>query len=76
MLVSRWGNSLAVRLPRKLVDEMGLAPGDELAIVDVVQRTLVVEKDERRTRALERLAALNWDLPKDYKFDRDEVNER
>jgi antitoxin MazE len=55
---------------------MGLRAGDELDIVDVAERTLIVQKEDRRKVALERLASLNWPLPPDYKFDRDEANER
>ena len=76
MRVSKWGNSLAVRLPKTLVEKMGLRAGDELIIVDVVERTLVVQKEDRRKAALERLASRNWILPPGYKFDRDEANER
>lgn len=76
MQVSKWGDSLAVRLPKALVEKMGLSAGDELNIVDVVERTLVVQKEDRRKAALERLATLNWTLPPDYKFGRDEANER
>ena len=76
MRVSKWGNSLAVRLPKTLVEKMGLRAGDELNIVDVVERTLVVQKEDRRKAALERLASRNWILPPGYKFDRDEANER
>ena len=76
MRVSKWGNSLAVRLPKTLVEKMGLRAGDELNIVDVVERTLVVQKEDRRKAALERLASRNWTLPPGYKFDRDEANER
>jgi antitoxin MazE len=74
--VSKWGNSLAVRLPKALVDRLGLKEGDELNVVEVTERTLVVEKEERRKAALERLGTLNWTLPPDYTFDRDEANER
>jgi antitoxin MazE len=35
-----------------------------------------VQKEDRRKAALERLATRNWTLPPDYKFDRDEANER
>jgi antitoxin MazE len=63
MLVSKWGDGLAVRLPNALVEKMGLSAGDELNIVDVVERTLVVQKQDRRKAALERLASLNWTLP-------------
>jgi antitoxin MazE len=76
MRVSKWGTSLAVRLPKALVEKMGLRAGDELNIVDLVERTLVVQKEDQRKAALDRLASRNWTLPPDYKFDRDEANER
>ena len=37
MQVSKWGDSLAVRLPKALVEKKGLRAGDELNIVDVVE---------------------------------------
>jgi antitoxin MazE len=77
MLVSKWGNSLAVRLPKALVDELGLKEGDELNLVAAGNCAIEVEtKEAQRRRALERMAARNWTLPLDYKFDRDEANER
>lgn len=77
MQVSKWGNSLAVRLPKALVDELGLKVGDELNVVAAGNGAIEVETKERRRKiALERLASLNWTLPADYKFDRDEANER
>ena len=77
MLISKWGNSLAVRLPKALVDQLGLKEGDELNIVAAKDGTIEVEtKEQRRRRALERMAERNWTLPPDYKFDRDEANER
>ena len=76
MQVSKWGDSLAVRLSKALVDKMGLRAGDALDIVDVAGRTLVVQKGDRRKAALERLASRNWTLSPDYKFDRDQANER
>ncbi len=76
MQVSRWGNSLAVRLPKKLVDDMSLVEGDKIDVVEVVNRTLMVEKDQRRKRAQENMRLRGWTAPADYKFDRDEANER
>ncbi len=76
MQVSKWGNSLAVRLPKALVDKLALKPGDELNVVDAQQGQITVEKRDRRKAALDRLKSLNWKLPDDYKFDRDEANER
>jgi antitoxin MazE len=76
MRISKWGNSLGVRLPKKLVEDMGLHAGDELDLVDGTGRTIAIEKSQRRQQALERLASMNLKLPADYKFDRDEANER
>jgi antitoxin MazE len=48
-----------------------------LNVVAASKETIEIEtKEARRRRALERLASLNWTLPPDYKFDRDEANER
>ena len=77
MQISKWGNSLAVRLPKTLVDQLGLKEGDELNVVAASKETIEVEtREARRRRAIERLASLNWTLPPDYKFNRDEANER
>lgn len=76
MRVSKWGNSLAIRLPRSLVSEMALSERDEVHVVRAENRTVSIEKDLRRDQALERLAAMRVALPKDYKFDREEANER
>jgi antitoxin MazE len=77
MQVSKWGNSLAVRLPKALVDALGLREGDELNVVAASSGTIEVEtREDQRRRALVRMAGRNWTLPPDYKFDRDEANER
>lgn len=38
-LIGKWGNSAAVRLPKTVLDELGLALGQELEI-DIVKRSL------------------------------------
>ena len=77
MQVSKWGNSLAVRLPKSLVDQLGLKEGDELNVVAATDGTIEVETEKnRRRRALDRMAARNWTAPEGYRFDRDEANER
>jgi antitoxin MazE len=77
MQVSKWGNSLAVRLPKALVEQLGLKEGDELNVVAARGDAIEVEtKRDRRLRALARMAARNWALPVDYRFDRDEANDR
>jgi antitoxin MazE len=74
--VSKWGASLAVRLPKKLVEKMGLNPGDELEVVEAAKRTIAVAKTDKRARFLEDMDAFRWPAPDGYAFDRDEANER
>ena len=76
MLVSRWGNSLGVRLPRALVNDLGIKPGDELDVVAATPTRIVVAKDERRAHAVDRMRARALALPEGYAFDRDEANTR
>jgi antitoxin MazE len=76
MRVAKWGNSLAVRLPKALVDELQLAPGDELKVVSAKKKEVVVEKRDRRAEFLKAMEQFNWPAPEGYKFDRDEANER
>ena len=76
MLVSRWGNSLAVRLPKKLVDALKLSPGDELNVVEAAKGQIAVEKADKRAEFLKQMEQFRWPAPEGYKFDRDEANER
>jgi antitoxin MazE len=76
MRVAKWGGSLAVRLPKRLVDEMRLAAGDELAIVEASKAALLVDKVDRRRDFLARMESFRWAAPEDYRFDRDEANRR
>lgn len=79
MLVSKWGNSLAVRLPKKLAEEMGLHDGDEIEIIRATRDKLEIQKlddEERRRRFIEGMKQFNWTLPEGFKFNREEANER
>ena len=76
MLVSRWGNSLGVRLPRMLVENLGLKPGDKLEVVASTATRIVVAKDDRRARAVVRMRGRAWPAPDGYAFDRDDANAR
>jgi antitoxin MazE len=77
MQIGRWGNSLAVRLPKALVDRFRLKEGDEVDSEAIEAALARSEADERRRdSALERIKALRRPLPPDYKFDRDEANAR
>lgn len=76
MQVSKWGNSLAVRLPKKLVEELQLSAGDELAIVEATKDQIAVEKRDRRNEALDRMKNRRWALPRGYRFDREDAHKR
>lgn len=76
MQVSKWGNSLAVRLPAAVVDALNLKVGDEIVVTVAGARRFEVKRDTGRARALARLKTLSRPLPKGFRFDRDEANER
>ena len=76
MRVAKWGNSLAIRLPAIVVEALGLKEGDEVEVRLAGTRTLDVDRDKRRERAMERIRAAGWKLPPDWKVDRDEANSR
>ena len=76
MQVSKWGNSLAVRLPASVVEVLGLKEGDEIDIRVAGERAFDVELDRTRQVAIERLHSLRKRLPAGWKFDRDEANRR
>ena len=76
MRVAKWGNSLAVRLPKALVDNLDLKAGDEVQVVAKAPGELVVGRDLRRQRAVERMRRRAWALPDGYVFDRNAANER
>lgn len=79
MKVSKWGNSLAIRIPADMVAELGVKEGDE------VEARLTVKKDDAAAERRQKIAEawkefdkvrhkVQW--PADYKFDRDEANSR
>lgn len=76
MQVAKWGNSLAVRLPRAVIDALKLKEGDEIEITIVGTRRFEVARDRRREEALQRIRTLRRPLPPGFKFDREEANER
>jgi antitoxin MazE len=76
MQVSKWGNSLAVRLPAAVVEALGLQEGDEITIDVASPRHFRVARDPSRDEALETLRSPGWTLPAGYRFSRDEANQR
>lgn len=76
MQISRWGNSLALRLPAAVVEALGLKEGDDIEILVAGARTFEVKKSPSRRDLLARLRKYRGRLPADFKFDRLEANER
>jgi antitoxin MazE len=75
MLVSKWGNSLAVRLPAAVVDALNLKEGDDIEIHVTGERSFGIAKAPGRRELLKRLRKYRGRLPADFKFDRLEANE-
>ena len=76
MQVSKWGNSLAVRLPAQVVEVLGLKEGDDIEIDVAGPRRFKVARTAGVTEVLERLRAYRGRLPAGFKFDRFEANDR
>ncbi len=76
MQVAKWGNSLAIRIPAAVADALELKEGDDIEVLVSGDRTIEISRDDRRQKALDRIRASKWLLPSDWKFDREEVNER
>lgn len=76
MRVAKWGNSLAVRLPSPVVEALELKEGDEIELHAIDRRDLNVQRRVTRRELIEQLRAYRGMLPADFKFDRDDANER
>lgn len=76
MQVSKWGNSLALRLPAAIVELLGLQEGDDIEIVVAGERSFEIRKAPKTRELLMRLRAYRGRLPADFKFDRIEASAR
>ena len=82
MQIGRWGNSLAVRLPKELVDRYHLQEGGEIdsaGIDQVLAEADQQARERRRAEAFEeirRIRELKPPLPADWKFDREDAHWR
>jgi antitoxin MazE len=73
---SKWGNSLAVRLPAAVVEALGLEEGEEIEIHVSGARSLGIARKPSNRELLARLRKYRNRLPDDFRFDRLEANER
>ncbi|MHB8405927.1 MAG: AbrB/MazE/SpoVT family DNA-binding domain-containing protein [Gammaproteobacteria bacterium] len=76
MQISKWGNSLAVRLPTAVVDALGLKAGDQVEIQVASKQAFAVARAPGARELLARLRKFRGRLPATFKFDRLEANER
>ena len=76
MQVSKWGNSLAIRLPAAVVEALKLKEGDEVEVHIADAREFAIARKPDRAELLKRLRAFRGRLPADFTFDREEANAR
>lgn len=76
MKLSKWGNSLALRIPAEIAEKLKLVPGQEVRLEIFGEDGFQVNRDRRREEALEKLKKLRFTVAEDYKFDRAEIYER
>ena len=76
MQVSKWGNSLAVRLPAAVVDTLDLKEDDQIEVRIAGPREFEISRDRSREAAIERLRQLRRPLPAGFTFDRVAANEQ
>ena len=76
MKVAKWGNSLAVRLPAAVVEVLQLQDGDDIEIHVEAPRVLTIVKKPDIEEMFARVRKLRGAMPKDFKFNREELYER
>ena len=76
MKVSRWGNSLALRLPKAIVEALELAEGDSVELHIVGTASFGVAKAKTSKELFARLRRFRGRLPADFIFAREEAHER
>jgi antitoxin MazE len=79
MKVSKWGNSLAIRLSTEVVEKLGVKEGDELTFSpDYQSDALRLQRKKTLEEMWKRVDEIRdqFKVPADYKFDREEANSR
>ena len=76
MQVSKWGNSLAIRLPASVVKALELNEGDDIEVQIADERVFRLKKKPSNEALLKRLRKFRGKLPADFTFDREEANAR
>jgi antitoxin MazE len=76
MKVKKLDGGLAVKLPDSVVEELGLKEGDEVGVYRLPAPNVESDPEKRREEALRIIRSLARPLPPDFKFNREEANER
>lgn len=76
MQVSRWGNSLAIRIPASVVEALQLKEGDEIQVLVADDKCFEITRKPDRDALLQRLQRFRGTLPPDFIFDREDANAR
>jgi antitoxin MazE len=76
MQVSKWGNSLAVRLPKKLVEQLGIAAGDDVNVTSEDGQTIVISKSDGKGDFILKLRVLQKPKPEGFVWSRDDASTR
>jgi len=76
MQVSKWGNSLAIRIPAAVAEALKLREGDDVEVHVAGARQFEIGRKPSREDFLADLRALRGRLPADFVFDREEANAR
>lgn len=76
MQVSKWGNSLAVRLPAAVVEALELHEGDHIEVQIVGNRSFAISRSPSNKELLARLRKFRGRMPEGFRFDRLEAHER
>jgi antitoxin MazE len=78
MKVAKWGNSLAVRIPAGVASDLNLKEGDEIDIlaVDYAGRAIGASRKLTKDEIIVELRKFRGMVPKGFKFNREEANER
>ena len=76
MIVTKIGDSLGIRLSEEDIARLGLKEGDMVVVKPLDVTPATITNPAERKAALEDLRRFQGMMPADYKFNRDEANER
>ena len=65
--LGKWGNSNAIRLPKGMLEKVGITPTDQEVSVDVTTDSIVI-KPQKEEKMIDKLFE-NYDSSKPYPFE-------